>query len=146
MIFKDVRCVLTNWWLVAIGVVAYLVAVNAGAYGVSIDWLYLLLFVHFIVGLVKIALRNRPLGFGLANLVAEMSFLSTVAFASVIPVMMVISSSSDLARLVGQDKRQIYDGIPWAIIPIMFILIPTGLLCIATWAMATSYENEPVLE
>jgi hypothetical protein len=146
MIFKDVRCALTNWWLVTIGVLAYLIAVNAGAFGGSISWLYLLLIVHFSIGLFRIAQKNRPLGFGLNNLVAEMSFLVTIAFLSVLPVKILVSKSDWLCQQTGQTCREIYDSIPWMIVPLAFIIIPTSLLCMGTWVIATSYKNEPVME
>ena len=146
MIFKDVRCVLTNWCLVAIGFTAYIATVNSWEFGGSINWLYILLVSHLFIGLFRIALKNRPLAFGLCNLVAEMSFLVTVAFLSVLPMKILFSQSEWLCHQMGQSYREIYDSIPWMIIPLAFIIIPTGLLCLCTWAMANSYRDEPVME
>jgi hypothetical protein len=107
MILRDVRCVLTNWYLVAIGFTAYIATINSGAFGGSINWLYILLVSHLFIGLFRIALKNRPLAFGLSNLVAEMFFLVTVAFLSVLPMK---SFSANLngcvskwAKLIGRS-------------------------------------------
>ena len=146
MIFRDVRCVLTNRWLVSIGLTLYILAVNIISFVDDINWFYLLLVVHFFVGLFKIALRKRALGFGLYNLVAEMSFLVTVGLASVLLVTIILSDSPYLAHLTGRSSREFYDGLPWMIVPLGAILIPCGLLTLGACFAARSYSNEPVMD
>ena len=146
MIFRDVRCVLTKWWLVAIGLALYMISVNIGVLGGGIDWLFILLTVHFFAGLFKIALQKRALGFGLYNLIAEMSFLFTVGIASNFLVTIILSESPYLAHQLGRSPLEFGDSIPWMVLPLGVFLFFCGLLTLGACFAARSYSNEPVID
>lgn len=145
MILKKVRCVLTNYGLTGVALALYVVVINIAAMGGAAAWCSSLVVLHILVGLFKIALRNRPLRFGLYNLAAEILTLISASLISVFFVRSIVSDRSFSSPDSQIGRMESIQRFGWTM-EIVLILVPVGLLAWGSWAAATSFPEEPPMD
>jgi hypothetical protein len=142
MIFKDVGCLVSSRWKVAVGSVAYSAALTLDFVHGSVAPLLGLMGVHVLLGLFAVARKDRCFSFVMANISAEMFTLMFFAFALFGLMMMALGDPNRIIHPPDAMRDM------QAIQTFMFCLwaIPTLLIAYVSYDLvASGFPNEPNL-
>lgn len=118
--------------------------------GKPIEWVLGLLVGHLFVGMFLIALRHRPLGFGLLNVGCEILSLIVIASLSLIPITLLVVIGIIPKGLFGLD-RSFDESFGFVVIGAIFALAIITIPSTLTYFLCRSglrsfYSDEPTMD
>ncbi len=146
---KNIHCLIDNIGKFLIAALAYSFIFYLDGNRNSFGWMALLLATHVFGGLLVIALRKRPLGFGLLNLGCEVFRLMIVAVLAIIPISVCVMFGLIPGQMLGISESQMA-GIGFTFVGAAYALFFIGLPAILFFLICHSglksfYAREPAI-